>query len=88
MGFPNGVTKRRQKDVHSRLNLTENSKRKRTKSVPEGDLGALFSHRERNTKFVFVKDVSNSKEARAAFVLLSEKAVNSDIFIEKNRENA
>jgi hypothetical protein len=51
-------------------------------------LGALFSHRERNTEFVFVKDVSNSKEARAAFVLLSEKAVNSDIFIEKNRENA
>lgn len=81
MGFPNGVTKRRQKDVHSQLNLTENSKRKRTESVPEGDLGALFSHRERNTKFVFVKDVSNSKEARAAFVLLSEKAVNSDIFI-------
>ncbi|MFQ9007043.1 hypothetical protein [Hominenteromicrobium mulieris] len=39
-------------------------------------------------KFVFVKDVSNSKEARTAFVLLSEKAANSDIFIEKNRENA
>ena len=44
--------------------------------------------RTENAEFVFVKDVSNSKEARAAFVLLSEKAVNSDIFIEKNRENA